>query len=115
MIGRPAEVNITRYRGDTWGPEFAIQQSGAAYDITDHSFKLSVNPSRTPADATAQEFQVTGSIVDATGGIVKFPLGSSEAALDPGTYYYDVQETDDAGAVRTIIVGTWTVTQDITK
>jgi len=115
MIGKPAEVNIVRYRGDTWAPEFAVQEDGAAYDITGHTFKLSVNPRRAPADATGQAFQVPGVVVDGPAGLVRFPLSAIEAGIAPGVYYFDVQETNASAEVRTLVVGTWTVRQDITK
>lgn len=115
MIGKPAEVNIVRFRGDTWAPEFEVQQAGAAYDITGHTFKLSVNPRRGPADASAQAFQVAGVVVDGAAGLVRFPLTGIEAGIAPGVYYFDVQETNASAEVRTLVVGTWTVSQDITK
>ena len=115
MIGKPAEVNIVRFRGDTWAPEFAVQENGSAYDIAGHTFKLSVNPRRSPADASAQAFQVAGVVVDGPGGVVRFPLTPIEAGIAPGVYFFDVQETNDAAEVRTLVAGTWTVRQDITK
>ena len=115
MIGKPAEVNIVRSRGDTWAPEFEVQQAGAAYDITGHTFKLSVNPRRAPADDTGQAFQVPGVIVDGPAGLVRFPLSAGNAAIAPGVYHFDVEETNGSGEVRTLVVGTWTVRQDITK
>jgi len=115
MIGEPATVNIVRYRGDTWSPEFEIRQGGAAYDVTGHTFKLTVNPQRAPADDAVQAFQVAGAVVDGPAGLVRFPIGAAEAGLAPGSYRYDIQETNDQGEIRTIVVGGWLVRQDITK
>ncbi|WP_425404639.1 hypothetical protein [Hwanghaeella sp.] len=115
MFEEPAEKNILRRRGDTRAFEFEMKQGGAAYDITGFSYLLTVNPRRSPADDTEQAFQLAGVVVDGPGGVVRFPITAPAAALLPGVYFYDVQETDDAGEDLTVIAGTWTVRQDITK
>jgi len=115
MIGQPAEVNIVRYRGDSWAPEFEIRQGKAAYDVTGSSFRLTVNPSRAPADAFGQAFQLVGVIVDGPAGLVRFPASAASAEAAPGAYRFDVEETNSAGEVRTIVVGRWDVKQDISK
>lgn len=115
------QYNIERVRGDTSILTFAITtDGGTALNITGFSFKLTVDPSEAPTDALANLFQLTtggGGIVieDATGGIISATLSTLQADQTPGTYYYDLEQTDAGGLIRTLLKGAWTVVQDISK
>lgn len=107
---------ITRKRGDTYAETITVTDSaGTAIDITGYTFKLTVDPSKTPADATANLFFIVGTILVAVDGTVEFAPSPIQADQTPGTYYYDVQLIDAAGRIRTIALDKWVVTQDITK
>jgi len=109
-------TNITRKRGDTYANEWKVisKATRQAIDITNYDFLLTVDPEISPEDDSNNLFQIVGVIVDAEAGIVAFAL-SEEQADNLGLYYYDLQMTDDSGAIRTIDDGKYRFTQDITK
>lgn len=109
-------TDITRKRGDTYADEFAItsETTGLAIDITGYSFLLTVDPEKTPADATNNLFQLTGTITSAANGVVEFAPNASQAD-NVGAYYFDAQLTDTAGRIRTFDSGKYKFVQDVTK
>lgn len=110
-------TNIVRTRGDTYADEIVVMDAdtGGAMDITGHTFILTVDPSRTPADALNNVLSLTGTILDPTAGLVEFAPTAEQADITPGKYYYDIQMTDDVGRIRTIQSGRYEIKQDITK
>ena len=107
-------VDISRKRGDTRRISFEITSDGAPVDISAWTnFKLTVDPSKAPADDTTKLEQMTGAITSGgTDGRVHFiPTGT----IDPGKWFYDGQAIDDNGEKVTFAEGKYTVTQDITK
>jgi len=110
---------ITLVRGDTepltlkfW----ADRKAGTVYDLSDvTSAVLTADPEKDPADATNNLFSLTGTIADPTSGIITFSISESEADIEPGTYYYDVQFIKTGGYKKTPIKDKFIVTQDITK
>jgi hypothetical protein len=112
----PSEVNICRKRGDTYPFTCTIKDGdGNAIDITLYSFLLTVDPNPDPADALENLFQLVGTILDGPNGIVSFEPSALQADQTPDTYYYDIQMTDDAAKIRTILRGQFVISQDITK
>ena len=109
-------TDIKRKRGDTAADVFTLTDSaGAALNITGFSFLLSVSSLENPPDSTNQLYQLTGAIIDATGGIVEFTPSAANADQDPEVYFYDVQMTDGASRIKTIEKGKYEYEQDITK
>jgi hypothetical protein len=107
---------INRFRGDTIPDVFFVKNAtGQTVDISGYSFKLSLNPSKAPADASAQIYQLTGVIADGPAGKVTFAPTLLQSGQLPGKYYYDVQMTDGGGLVTTIALDSYTYHQDITK
>ena len=110
------EHNICRKRGDTHPEVFQLKQNGVAVDITGDTFRLTVATRPDPPDNSFQVFQLTGSILVAASGTFQFTPNTTQADQNPGTYYYDVQWIENtSGQIRTILAGTWTFEQDITK
>jgi hypothetical protein len=104
---------IKRRRADTAPVRVeVVDHRNDAADITGASFLLTVNSEQYPTDTSNQLFQASGSIIDAAGGIVDFPIPGTSAV---GDYYYDVQMTDNLGKIETVAAGRYTITQDITK
>lgn len=115
-LADPVEINLCRRRGDTFADEFTLADSnGAAIDITGFSFLLTVDPSEAPADAMDNLFQLSGVITDGPNGVVEFAPTAMQADQTPGTYFYDIQQTNGGGVIRTIIRGEYVIEQDITK
>lgn len=112
----PNAIDITRVRGDTFPFTFTIKDSaGGVVVITGYTFKLTVDPSDEPPNAENNLFVLNGDIGDGTKGEVEFTPTAEQADQVPATYYFDVEMTDTASAIRTIVKGEWVVVQDITK
>lgn len=107
---------ITRKRGDTYAESIAVTDTaGVSINITDYTFKLTVDPEKAPLTADNNLFSITGTILSPTAGTVEFAPSAPQADQVPGTYYYDIQLTDGTGRIRTIALDKWIVTQDISK
>lgn len=103
-------------RGDSDPKGFIIQDSsGVAVDITGFSFKLTVNSEKTPTDQVNEQFSITGILTDSINGKVSFAPTAVNTAITPGTYFYDIQQTDGSGAISTLLIGKVLIVQDITK
>jgi hypothetical protein len=90
-------------------------RDGAVVNISGCTFKLTVNSLKDPPSTATQLFTVDGVITSAVAGEVEFSPTSLQADQTPGRYYYDVQMTDGAGAIRTVYKGVYRILQDITK
>ncbi len=108
--------DITRPRGDTYADEFVLKSktTGQPLNIAGYSFKLTVNAKKDPGPSDAPEFQVTGSILDASGGRVEFAPTATQADRI-GSFFYDIQMVDGTGRKRTLPKAKYVFTQDITK
>lgn len=108
----------TRKRGDTYPDRFLFKDAnGAAVDITGWTaFQLTIDPNKTPADATAQLLQLSGAITGSpTLGVVEFAWLDADADQPIGTYWYDVQAIMANGKRRTWGPYKYVFTQDINK
>ncbi len=125
-IAEPDIIPLCRKRGDSFADEFTIREPqteaqalagtpGTPIDITGFSFLLTVDIDPDPTDASNNLFQLTGSITDATGGVVDFSPSAVESDQTPDVYFYDIQQTDGGGKIRTIATGQYEITQDVTK
>lgn len=106
------------YRGDTAPNELNFTNSaGNAYDLTGvSSLVITANPERNPDDDDDEMWSVTMTITDATAGETTFALNSTQADMEPGVYWFDVQATLTAGStIRTIFKDQFRVLQDINK
>lgn len=112
-----AKLNITRYRGDTWTLELILRDTKTKLprDITGYSYLLTVNSNRAPVDISTQVVQFVGVVPGGSDGKIQFPCTLAQADQVPSVYKFDVQETDTSDKDRTIIVGNYSVPQDITK
>jgi hypothetical protein len=112
----PSEINICRVRGDTYPFTVTVKDGdGNPINITAYGFLLTVDPAPDPPDASENLLQLAGVILDGPNGIVQFQPSALDADQEPDTYYYDLQMEDGSGDFRTILKGTFTISQDITK
>ena len=111
------EVNICRVRGDTDSFTVSlVDASAVAIDLTGSTVVLTVDPSNEPGDALANLFTLTGALSGTpTDGVVTFTLTALDADQVPETYFYDVEWTNAGGVIKTVLRGTFTFEQDITK
>jgi hypothetical protein len=109
-------IDICWERGDTYPFSFAVElEADDPINIAGRSYLLTVDPAADPINDTNNLFQLTGTITDAANGIVQFGMTALQADQTPATYYYDLQQTDGAGKIRTICKGEFKFVQDITK
>ncbi len=113
---KDATKTICWGRGDSDAKGFIIQDSaGVAVDITGFTFKLTVNSEKAPSDTVNEQFSIVGAITDATNGKVAFSPTSVDTDITPGTYFYDIEQTDSGSRISTLIVAKAIIVQDITK
>ena len=104
---------IERQRGDTYDHLFQLlDEDNSPITLTSETFTLTINTEENPTDTSNQVLTVGGAIVDANSGKISFNIDGSEPL---GTNYFDIQMTDNAGNLRTIVKGQWVIEQDITK
>ena len=81
-------TTITRVRGDDWSIPGAIADGGTAVNLTGATVTSKLR--RNYASTAATSFTVT--VTNAAAGELTLSLAdTATAAIDPGTYYYDVQ------------------------
>ena len=109
---------ITRRRGDTYADQVTVTDTSnppVPINITGYTFKMTLDPSKAPVDATNNLYQLAGIVTDGPNGKVEFAPTVIQANQTPGTYYYDIQLTDGLGRIRTIALDKYTYSEDITK
>lgn len=88
-------------------------------DITGFSYKMTVNTERNPSIvaplAGTQLAQLDGIITDAVNGVVEFPWTESQATQVAETFWYDIEQIDAGGLIKTIAKNKYIFFQDITK
>lgn len=103
-------------RGDSDAKGFIIQNAlDVAIDITGFTFKLTVSEDKDPTDQVNEQFTIVGIITLATAGTVSFAPTITDTDITPGIYFYDIEQTDVAGKIKTVIKGRVRIIQDITK
>jgi hypothetical protein len=116
LTGEP----IDRKRGDTAPDKIIVIdiETGAPLDNTGYSYQLTINTDRNPDPGNSIGSQLVSIAGTPAGvsGAVEFPwTGAGDADQEPGEYWYDVQQTDAGGLVKTILKNTYTFHMDVTK
>lgn len=108
-----ASADITIKRGDSHLLTFKAQDSaGDAVDLSGRTYLLQV---RQYPDTTTVAATYTVDTSSAASGTILFTLAAATtAALTPGPYRYDIQETNGS-TVRTPVEGVWTLTADVSR
>lgn len=110
------EVDLERKRGDTHPYKIKlVDEDYSNYDIENCTFQLSIHTERDPVDTSTQVALLNGVIVDTKPAIVGFPFTPTQADQTPGTYYYDIQMTDESGYTFTFQDGAVVFVQDKVK
>ena len=111
---------IDRKRDDTAPDKLTIMDADnpdQVLDITGFLYKLTINTVRDPDPSVpygTELLSITGA-VGGIDGIVTFVWSGANADQTPGQYWYDIEQTDAGGAIKTIIKNKYTFHQDITK
>lgn len=106
-----ATYNITINQNSDFERSFQIKEDNVILDITNYSFsgRLSENHNTT----AVQDF--TTAVTDAAAGTFTVSLTDTQtAALDPGTWVYDVVMTDASGKKTRLLQGNAFVSQGVT-
>lgn len=109
---------IIRRRGDTAPDVINVldQETGQALDITGFSYTMTLNTEKDPEAGIGTEIaSVSGTITDAANGRVEFLFSAGNADQAPGCYFYDIQQTDASGRIKTIAKNKYRFYQDVTK
>lgn len=96
---------------------FLNDDTGAAIDITGYTIYFTVKKvldlEATDTNATIAK---TASITDATNGLAETSLSTSDTAIAPGTYYYDMKYKNSGSTIVTLTgVGKFIVKQAVTN
>lgn len=112
-MAAPGTQNLTFVRGDTETVQVTMTSDGSTpVDITGRTYASQL---RTSPDIAAIAATATCSITDAANGVMQVVYtATSTAALDPGYYYWDLQETNGT-TVTTVLSGAVTVLADVTR
>ena len=112
----PVEVDICVTKEDSTPFSFTIKDEDAvAIDVTGFSFLLTVDPSNEPTDDTTKLFQLTAALTDPANGIITFSPSSVQLDQSPDVYFYDIEQTNGSGDVRTIVKGKFTIEAQVTQ
>lgn len=114
--------NLSMVHGDTAVFPFTVTLNGALYDVTNCTFWFTVKSQYTDSDAGI--FQLTSgsgiSIIDGPNGQIEVVVPKSQA-YSPAwtnadtTFEYDLQMKTQAGAVKTLNRGKFTVLAEVTQ
>ncbi len=108
-------------RADNDPKGFTIKDSaGVAIDVTGFTFVMTVNTSKDPDPVGPpiiglEQFSVVGVLDDPTNGKISFSPLTTETDILPAVYFYDIQQTDAASKIKTLVKGKLTIVQDISK
>jgi hypothetical protein len=118
MSDHVESIPLYRKRGDDYPMEFTIYDDAdpkAPINITGFAFRMVVDPSDCPADASNNVLDLTGVLSDAPNGVFQFNPSVAQMEFTPDTYYYEIQMTDGAGNLRSIVKSKFIMEQDLVK
>lgn len=106
------KYDIIIEQGSDFSLQLTVQDGGVAKNLTGYSIRGQM---RTTVDASAIAATFTGTVTNATGGIltISLPYTTTEG-IAPGMYFYDV-ELYTAGSVQKLIKGSATVLGEVTR
>jgi hypothetical protein len=113
-MASPGTYNMTHVQGDDWSTELTVADAGGdPIDMTGYTF---LAQARTAPGAATVAFTFTVDTTDAATGILVLTVADTVTDdLEPGRYFWDLQWTDGAGAVRTILAGIVTVLAEVSR
>lgn len=108
---------IEVYRGDTFYKpvNVTLKSTGAIYDLTGYTAKMTVKKTASKPDSTAL-ISITGVITSPESGVITFTaLPSITETWAPGNYVYDVQIVNEStSSVLTVVKDRFIVLEDVT-
>jgi hypothetical protein len=113
-MAAPARQDLTITRGDTETVVAVLAQdeSGTPIDVTGRTYTSQL---RTTQDSAIISASFTCTVTDGPAGEVTCVMSpASSGELDPGYYYWDLQE-NASGTITTVLSGQVTVLADVTR
>jgi hypothetical protein len=107
---RPGHLDVRHRRGDPATFQLTIKEGGIAVNITGRTYRGQLR--RKPAATVSAEVTVT--FTDAAHGVMAVVLLEDISLSLSGAYAWDFEQII-AGQRRTILAGTWTVDDDVTR
>jgi hypothetical protein len=102
--------------GDTKGYNFTFTtDTGMRKDITGWTVYFTVKHRTSDSDDDALLTKDVSSHDKPTEGETSFVLSSTETAVEPGVYVYDMQVKRDTNTVTTFMKGTIEFTEEVTQ
>lgn len=107
---RPSRFDVTVVRGDAWSEAFTFSQSGSALNLSGWTWLAQLRRERDHGSELLATLTVgTGS---ASSGTISVSATSAQLALDPGTYWWELQRTN-SGNERTYVTGSFVVDNEV--
>lgn len=109
--------SLSVYQGDDRQWAITMTRSGAPFDLTDHEVFAQIREDTADADKGGPPIaEFTIDVTDAAAGEMLLILPKTESVkLSESVYQWDIQIEDDLGWTTTILRGTLSVTQEITR
>jgi hypothetical protein len=111
-------TEITRKRGDTYGDVFTLTDKANNQPLNVAGYTgivMTLDDRVNPADTSTQVYQLAATVLGPTSaGKIEFAPTLAQADR-VGRFFFDIQLTDPAGRIRTVMAGRYTYLQDITK
>lgn len=109
----PATYNFNYYKGDTY--QFVVRpknSDGSSFSLTGFTAIFTIATAR---GTGATQYEATAS-VDSVNNLVTCTISSTLGATIPSssTYVYDVEISNSASIVYTILTGTMNITEQVT-
>lgn len=113
MSGSAAQYNITINKNADFKRSFQIKESGAVLNITSYAFSGKLKENLRKADSDAVAFTCT--IADASAGTFSVELTDTQtAAMDAGSWRYDIVMTDTSSKKTRLLEGVAEVREGVT-
>lgn len=113
-MSAPATLDLTITRGDTETIVVSLTEADETTPIviTGRTYTAQL---RTTPDISVVSASFTCTVTNGSNGEVTCVLSAANSALlDPGYYYWDLQE-NASGVISTVLKGTVTVDADVTR
>jgi hypothetical protein len=105
-------MDFSHTRGDTFIRTLSFKDNlGAAIDLTGATIKFTI---KSNIDDASPLLQATASIPTPLTGLATVTFTAAQMTIPVATYYYDLQFTDSANTVTTVLKGSFVVTYEIT-
>jgi hypothetical protein len=113
----PGIYNVTCFQGADFDQQFVVSQGGTALNWTGYSARMQV---REAADATATLLSLStggsGIVLGGTAGTITVAITNAQsAAVNAGSYAYDLELVSNSSAVTRILQGSFNVVGNVTR